>query len=89
MNIQSVSYVNIDDFGFDGDFLSGVLDVLDVSFGDSAFTMVSAFFLTCAVNVYNNSLDDDMLDDGVNEIAYDNLCKLDNGVYINLENPKA
>ena len=89
MNIQSVSYVNIGDFGFEDDFLTGVLDELDVSFGDSAFTMVSAFFLTCAVNVYNNSLFNDMLDDGVNEIAYDKLCKLGNNVYVNLENPKA
>ena len=86
MNIQSVSYVNIDDFGFEDNFLSEALDHLDASFGDAQYTLIRADEVIDAINSYNDCLEDDMLCDGVNHIAYEKLFKLPADVFVNLEN---
>ena len=88
MNIQSVSYVNIDDFGFEDNFLSEAFSyALDVSFGDAEYTMISQDVLAYAICEHNNSLVDNMLESGVNAEAYKKLCDLPSDVYVNIERP--
>lgn len=86
MNIKSVNYVNLSDFGFEDNFLSEACDHLDASFGDAEYTLITADDVIDAINAYNNCLEDDMLCDGDNHIAYEKLFKLPAGVFVNLEN---